>query len=78
MSNYPPGVTGNEWQIAGFSADVEDAYDEYLIDFEKERRAEHRRQLAEGETGLYVYEVWCDFEDGPLGFGDWLDDQCDW
>lgn len=30
LSNYPPGVTGREWQIAGCSAEEEDAYETYL------------------------------------------------
>jgi hypothetical protein len=27
MSNYPPGVTGNEWQIAGPYAETEETLD---------------------------------------------------
>lgn len=26
MSNYPPGVTGNEYEIAGADSEVEDVY----------------------------------------------------
>ena len=74
MSNYPPGVTGNEWQIAGHSAEAEDRYEEYLDEYEADRRRAFHTFLAEGRDDPAIYEVFCaECYDEPLDFGDFLD-----
>ena len=56
--NYPPGVTGNEFQIAGadeFTAEREvTCWNEACRMFEK-------KQTLELELQAYGYEEWADF-----------------
>ena len=59
MSNYPPGVTGNEWQIAGPDAERDETRD---VKECGNAECEFEGGTVEGVVTFYGFEAWFDWE----------------
>jgi transcription elongation factor Elf1 len=78
MSNYPPGVTGNEWQIAGPYAETEEILD--CPECEKETLHTVTTFNRHDDVDACVCTV-CEYESerqvdsGPDPYDAWRDDR---